>query len=204
MKQSDQAISWMPSPGISELLGVRLKQLRKDQDLTQGELGRRAGVATSTISKVENNQLSPTFETLLKLAEGLEIDIAELLAVSDHHSRRTRRTITPKGQGDIHETPHYTYELLCTELANKKMHPLVARLKAHSVTEFGPLFRHPGEELFFVLAGKVELHTEHYRPQILDAGDCAYFDSTMEHACISTGEEDALIFWVSTVPRPNS
>jgi mannose-6-phosphate isomerase-like protein (cupin superfamily) len=84
------------------------------------------------------------------------------------------------------------------------MHPLVARLKAHSVTEFGPLFRHPGEELFYVLAGMVELHTEHYRPQILDAGDCAYFDSTMGHACISTGEEDALIFWVSTVPRPNS
>jgi transcriptional regulator with XRE-family HTH domain len=199
-----EAVALMPGPSLSELLGVRLKQLRKEQGLTQGELGRRIGVATSTISKVENNQLSPTFETLLKLAEGLEIDIAELLAVGDHHIRRTRRAITPKGQGDVHETPHYTYELLCTELTNKKMYPLVARLKAYSATEFGPLFRHPGEELFYVLAGQVELRTEHYRPQRLGVGDCAYFDSTMGHACISTGDEDALIFWVSTVPRPNS
>ena len=204
MKQPSQGVAWMRCPGISERLGVRLKQFRKEHDLTQGELGRRTGLATSTISKVENNQLSPTFETLLKLAEGLEIDIAELLAVSDHNTERTRRAITPSGQGDIHETPHYTYELLCTELANKKMHPLVARLKAHSVSEFGPLFRHPGEELFYVLAGQVELHTEHYRPQLLSTGDCAYFDSTMGHACISTGKEEALIFWVSTVPRPNS
>ena len=200
MKQPGDAATWMPSPGLSELLGVRLKQLRKQQDLTQGELGQRTGVATSTISKVENNQLSPTFETLLKLAEGLAIDIAELLAVGDHHMRRTRRAITLNGRGDIHETPHYTYELLCTELANKKMRPRVARLKAHSATEFGPLFRHPGEEVFYVLAGEVELHTEHYRPQRLGVGDCAYFDSTMGHACVSVGEEDAVIFWVSTVP----
>ena len=53
---------------------------------------------------MENNQHSPTFETLLKLAEGLEIDIAELLAVSDHHITRTRRAITPQGQGDIKKT----------------------------------------------------------------------------------------------------
>jgi transcriptional regulator with XRE-family HTH domain len=199
-----EAVAHMPSPGLSELLGVRLKQLRKEQGLTQEDLGRRTGVATSTISKVENNQLSPTFETLLKLAEGLEIDIAELLAVGDRHDRRTRRAITSKGQGEIHETPHYTYELLCTELVSKKMHPLVARLKANSVSEFGPLFRHPGEELFYVLAGQVELHTEHYRPQRLSVGDCAYFDSTMGHACICAGDEDAMIFWVSTVPRPDS
>lgn len=204
MKQPDQTVARISSPGISEILGVRLKQLRKQHDLTQGELGRRTGVATSTISKVENNQLSPTFETLLKLAKGLEIDIAELLAVGDDHFRRTRRAITPRGQGHIHETPNYTYELLCTELANKKMHPLIARLKAHSATEFGPVFRHPGEELFYVLAGRVELHTEHYRPKRLDVGDCAYFDSTMGHACISVGDEDAIIFWVSTVPRPSS
>jgi hypothetical protein len=29
-------------------------------------------------------------------------------------------------------------------------------------------------------------------------GDCAYLDSAMGHACISTGEEDALVFWVHT------
>ena len=200
----DDTVAQAPAPGFSERLGVRLKQLRKVQGLTQGELGQRTGVATSTISKVENHQLSPTFETLLKLAEGLEVDIAELLAVDDRQVGRTRRAVTASGEGEIHDTPHYSYELLCTELASKKMHPLVARLKARSISEFGPLFRHPDEELFYVLAGQVELHTEHYRPQRLSVGDCAYFDSTMGHACIRAGDEDAVIFWVSSVPRPGT
>lgn len=181
----------------SARLGLRLKQLRKAREWTQGDLGKRSGVATSTISKVENNQLSPTFETLLKLAEGMDVDIAELLTSDGDRTAKTRCVVTNRGQGEIHDTPHYTYELLCAQLTNKRMHPLLARLKAHSITEFGPLFSHPGEELFYVLSGCVELHTEHYRAVRLKEGDCAYLDSTMGHGCISAGEEDAMILWVS-------
>jgi hypothetical protein len=42
------------------------------------------------------------------------------------------------------------------------------------------------------------LHTEHYAPITLHVGDCAYFDSTMGHACISVGKKAASIFWIST------
>ena len=60
------------------------------------------------------------------------------------------------------------------------------------------MMRHSGEELFFVLEGTVELNTEHYASLKLEQGDCAYFDSLMGLACISTEEKDAVIFWVST------
>jgi quercetin dioxygenase-like cupin family protein len=58
--------------------------------------------------------------------------------------------------------------------------------------------RHPGEEVLYVLDGDVELNTEHYAPVQLGPGDCAYYDSSMGHACISTNEKEALVFWVST------
>lgn len=188
-----------PGEVDSALLGLRLRQLRKRRGWTQGELAKRTGVATSTISKVENNQLSPTFETLLRLAEGLSIDMTALFAPVSQAAAKTRRAITRAGQGEVHETPPYRYELLCGDLTNKRMHPLLARLKAHSIADFGPLYSHPGEELFYVLEGRVALHTEHYQTMHLAPGDCAYFDSTMGHACIAAGDEEAVIFWVSMV-----
>ena len=182
-------------------LGARLRRLRKVAGWTQGDLCARSGVAASTISKAENNLLSPSFETLLRLAEGLGVEMYELLGPEQHETvAKTRRVVTRKGDGEMHETPAYTYELLCTELVTRKLQPLLARLKAHSRAEFGPLLSHPGEEVIYVLEGEVELHTEHYGPVRLAAGDCAYLDSIMGHGCLSTSEQDALVFWVHTAP----
>ena len=184
----------------ASMLGRRLRDLRKQQNCTQAELSRRTGIATSTVSKVENNQLSPSFETLLRLAEGLKVELTDLLAPRDGQGGMTRLNVTRGGQGEHHDTQPYHYEFLCTELVNKRMHPLIARLKAKSRTEFGELLHHPGEELIYVLEGRVELHTEHYGPTLLAEGDCAYLDSTMSHGCLAVGEEDAVVFWVSMVP----
>jgi uncharacterized cupin superfamily protein len=78
------------------------------------------------------------------------------------------------------------------------MIPLVARIKARDVRQFDRLLSHPGEELIYVLDGEVEIHMEHYAPVRLGKGDCAYFDSTTGHACVSTGDHEATVFWVST------
>jgi len=189
-------------PNGRSSIGDRLYVLRKDRNWTQGDLAKRCGVAVSTISKIENGQLSPSFETLLRLAEGLSTTITDLTAIEFNDRNKTRRAYTRKGGGEIHRTDSYDYELLCGDISNKIMHPLVARLKAHSMAEFGELFAHPGEELLYVLEGEVELRTEHYQPLRLSVGDCAYYDSTMGHACLSVGSKDAVIFWVSTVtPR---
>ncbi|MEM7123128.1 MAG: XRE family transcriptional regulator [Pseudomonadota bacterium] len=179
-------------------IGDHLYSLRKERKWTQSELAKRCGIAVSTVSKIENGQLSPSFETLLRVAEGLSMTIADLMTIDAYGQHRTRRSYTRNGEGEIHHTDVYDYELLCGDINDKIMHPLIARLKTDSVTEFGELFSHPGEELLYVLEGEIELHTEHYRPLRLSVGDCAYYDSTMGHACISVGEKEAVIFWVST------
>jgi transcriptional regulator with XRE-family HTH domain len=182
----------------AENLGQRVRQLRTDKDLTQKELARRGGVSHSALSKIENSQLSPTFETILRIAEGLSIDVSELLSSPNTTQHRTRRTITRKGEGENHESDSYVYQTLCNDITNKRMIPLVARIKARSLEQFGTLMRHPGEEVLYILEGEIELHTEHYASVRLGPGDCVYFDSSMGHACVSTGKDEALVFWVST------
>ena len=170
----------------------------KDVLATQNQLAELSGLSHSALSKIENNQLSPTFESILKIVGGLNIDVSDLLTSIKNETPRTRQVFTRKGRGEIHETENYQYETLCNGIINKKMIPIVTKVKSHSLQKFGEMIRHSGEELFYVLEGTVDLITEHYASVKLEQGDCAYFDSSMGHACISTGEKDALIFWVST------
>ena len=112
-----------------------------------------------------------------------------------------RRSITRRGQGIPYHTPNYAYELLCADLTRKRMIPLLARIKAREIKDFGPLLSHAGEEIILVLEGRIVLHTEFYEPTELAAGDCVYFDSRMGHGCIAHGIEPAVVFWVCSSER---
>ena len=177
-------------------LGQRVKQLRADRQLTGAQLSELANIAASTLSKIEGNRLSPTYDTIMKLAHGLGVNVEQLFSDSVSKDPVGRRSITRSGQGTVHSSPAYDYEMLCSDISNKKLIPIVGHLKAHSRRDFGDLITHDGEEVIYVLSGRVELHTEFYKPLVLDVGDCVFFDSRMGHACIATGDADAKILWV--------
>lgn len=178
-------------------LANTVKTLRQKKNLTLKELSLRSGISTATLSKIEHGQLSPTYEKIAALAKGLDIEVGELFCPNSSLPMLGRRSITRKGQGIQHHTKQYLYELLNADLEQKRFTPIVATLKAHEQSEFPRLHSHNGEEFFYVLSGKVTLITEYYSPLELSEGDAAYFDSTMGHACLSAGEEDAQILWIS-------
>ena len=53
-------------------------ELRKARNWTLEQAAGQAGLARSTLSKIENGQMSPTYEALKKLAVGLEISVPQL------------------------------------------------------------------------------------------------------------------------------
>jgi transcriptional regulator with XRE-family HTH domain len=55
------------------LIGERLKGLREEKRLSQGEIERRSGLLRCYISRVENGHTVPAIETLEKLARALEV-----------------------------------------------------------------------------------------------------------------------------------
>lgn len=183
-------------PRGSEPISDILRRLRREAGLTLQELGDRCGLASSTLSKIENGQMSPTYDTILRVAAGLDLDMAELFTGTSSNDIGGRRTVTRRGQGVIRGTEQYSYEMLAAELSGKQFIPLLTTIEARSIADFPSLVRHSGEEFFYVLSGQVTLHTEHYAPTVLEAGDSCYFDSTMGHACVSSGEEPARILWI--------
>lgn len=55
------------------VIGERLRALRKEKDLSQGEIANRSGLMVSYLSRVENGHTVPSVETLQKLAGALEV-----------------------------------------------------------------------------------------------------------------------------------
>jgi transcriptional regulator with XRE-family HTH domain len=59
-------------------IGRNLRYLREDRLLTQAELADRAGIALSSLVRIENDQVDPRFSSIRKLARALGADPREL------------------------------------------------------------------------------------------------------------------------------
>jgi len=180
-------------------LGARVRELRKARGWTLEQAAVQAGLARSTLSKIENGQMSPTYDALKKLADGLAISIPQLFTPPSGGQVTGRMVVTASGEGQAQATATYEHELLGAGLTKKRMLPYRARIRARRLEEFGGWVRHDGEEFLYVLTGIVRLYTEFYEPVDLRRGDSAYYDATMGHNVISVSEEDATILWVTSL-----
>jgi transcriptional regulator with XRE-family HTH domain len=149
-------------------LGARVRELRKERNWTLEQAAQKAGLARSTLSKIENGQMSPTYEALKKLAVGLDISVPQLFTPPSKGQVNGRIALTRSGEGSRHITTTYEHELLADQLTRKKMLPYRARIRARSMDEFEGWVRHDGEEFLYVLTGTVRLFTEFYEPVDID------------------------------------
>jgi transcriptional regulator with XRE-family HTH domain len=181
-------------------LGTVMKSIRSRNGWTLKEMSAKSGIPVSTLSKVEHDRLTLSYDKLQQLSQRLNIRMSDLFAEDDEGSapRVTgRRSIGTIDQAVRVTTDNYDYHYLCTDLRQKRMIPIITRIRAHSAREFGDLVRHQGEEFIFVLEGEVEIHTEFYDPVALKTGQGIYLDSSMGHAyVVAEGYEEALVLGV--------
>ena len=171
--------------------GAVLKSLRLANGWTLVEVSRRTGLPVSTLSKVENDKMSLSYDKLARISRGLDIDIGVLFSGAGAPPAQAtgRRSVTRAGEGRLIETDTYDSLYPATDLLNKRFVPIVSDIRARALSEFGEMIRHPGEEYAYVLEGTVQLHTDLYAPITLETGDSIYFDSGMGHAYVAVGTE---------------
>ncbi len=67
----------MPKEKPKVAIGEVIKSYRTERGLSQGDIERRTGLLRCYLSRVENGHTVPSLETLAKIAEALEITLAE-------------------------------------------------------------------------------------------------------------------------------
>jgi transcriptional regulator with XRE-family HTH domain len=180
-------------------LGHILRDLRSHRGWTLKEMSERSGIPVSTLSKVEHDRLTLTYDKLLQLSQKLNIRMSELFAEGEtsDESVTARRSIGRQEDAVRVTTQNYDYYYLCTELRRKRMIPVLTRIRAKSLDEFGDLVRHSGEEYVHVLEGSIVVHTEFYDPVTLQEGEGIYIDSNMGHGYVAAeGCDEATVLGV--------
>lgn len=189
------------SPNIA-ILGRRVRALRLARSLTLEEVVSRTMFTVSWLSKLENGQLTPSLDGLVKLAQALECDVGELvegLAVPP------RLVVDRHGTGTV--APHQrngrsrrgvSAEMLAGRWRGRQMHPVILHLSgAVSTTQPDrPTESHDGERFLLVLQGEVTLHYGAERIA-LATGDSAYVDAAIPHTLVPAGQGATRVLSVS-------
>lgn len=174
---------------VSPDLSTRVREICRSRHLSLRKLAAMTGIPVATLSKVQNNLATLSYVQLIKLAEGLDIELNELFTASAVDVKTARRAVTRRGTGPKEATERYNAEMLCIDLKNRQMNTAIIELTARTIGEAGGMTIHEGEEFAYVLSGIVEVHTEDYQPTRLDVGDCIYMDSRSAHAYLNSGKE---------------
>ncbi len=151
-------------------LGSLVRALRRQKSWTLRQMSEPVGIPPSTLAKVEQDKLSLTYDKLQQLTARVGLTMAEFLAQADPPKVdepkvvTARRSLTRDGNSVQVSTPNYDYEYLCADLREKRMLPILTRIRAHDIKEFGEPVRHQGEE--FVLG-----HDDYELPSIPETID---------------------------------
>lgn len=95
----------------NNVLGERIRKMRKSRHLSQVELASAIGVSKQSISNWENNNILPSVEVTIKLANFFHCPTDYLFGLDDHTSTYTDANLTPD-QSDIVATIIKTFEEL--------------------------------------------------------------------------------------------
>jgi transcriptional regulator with XRE-family HTH domain len=179
--------------------GEKIRAIRERKGLTMKEVGSRAGVSESLISQIERDRVSPSLDTLIGIAEVLQIDLEYLFA---DLKKTNRVSIVREKERHVMIQGGVRYEQLTTFVGEAEKHALEAfTLTVEPGSEKGDTsYGHPGQELGFIIEGEAELFygTEQYR---LEKGDSVSFASDIPHALRNTGKKELRALWVVTPPR---
>jgi transcriptional regulator with XRE-family HTH domain len=184
-------------------LGNLIRLVRQRRNWTLREMSAQVGIPLSTLAKVEADKLSLTYDKLQQFTSRLGMTLTEFLGQVEASTTEpeqqvvtARRSLTSKSNSVQISTPTYDYEYLCADLREKRMVPIIARIRAKSIDEFEEPVRHAGEEFIFVLEGSIEVHLQFYTTVVLGAGQGIYLDSSMGHAYVAKDCDSALVLAV--------
>lgn len=145
-----------------------------------GALALAAGVSRSMLSRIERGLVSPSVETLDRIAQGLDVPVSRLFG---DQTSRAELCHVPAGRGLVVDrlgaVADYRYELLGHSLSgNLFVEPY--RVELLPSAEPYVTFQHPGIKFLHFLSGELIYRYGSKRVEV-KTGDSLLFDAAMLH-----------------------
>lgn len=189
----------MVKSDVKYKFGGKLRAVRERKCITMKEVARLAGVSESLVSQIERNKVSPSIDTLLTLADVLDVD-HEYLFNDYKHNKAV--SIVRSGKGSTLAQGKVTLRQLSRSGDLPEEHTIEAFVLEIGIgAEKGDMeYGHTGKEFGVILEGQGDLvyGTETYH---LNTGDSVSFSSDIPHTLKNTGTVILKAIWIITPPR---
>lgn len=166
-------------------IGARIRQLRRDRQMTLQQLADLCHCTKSLLSKIENNKAMPAIGTLVTIAESLGSDVGEL--IEQKNAKLVAFSDYAAVDNDlVHVETGYRVFPFAQKYKHKKMQPFLFVARKGEVKEHH--VRHSGEEFIYVLKGKMRFQVGE-NEYTLAEGDSLYFQAIEQHQVIPITNE---------------
>lgn len=175
-------------------IGKKIKDLRCQYGLTQGELADRAELSKGFISQIEHDTTSPSIATLVDILQCLGTNLEEFFSGTTQEQVVFRyEEYFEKIDKDLKNK----IEWIIPNAQKNVMEPIRLTLEPGGSTY--PDNPHEGEEFGYVLSGKVRIHIggESF---VASRGESFYFKPDRKHYLTAEGGKQAQVIWISTPP----
>jgi transcriptional regulator with XRE-family HTH domain len=171
-------------------LGERLRGLRLKHGLSLKSLANSTGLTKGFLSLVERGRKAPSISTLLRLSQHFRLSMGGLLG--EPKASEPAYSLVRVGERRKYAREGsrygYSYEAMAFRKDDKRMEPFIVSPPARVPRKS---FQHEGDEMVFVLSGRVEIQLGEERI-MLGPGDCLYFDAAVPHRSHSIGSRRAV------------
>ena len=177
-------------------LGNRLKTLRKERRLTLVEVAKKSGVDQATLSRMENGKMTGTLDSHMRLAEVFAIRLPELYEQVVGKLEEAKDKIARQKIETFSHSSGAVAELLTTAVLQKKMMPVLLKLKARAHTE-NEEYSGVTERFIYVLKGSAEIVLAQEK-KVLKESESLYFNASRPHHFRNAGKNDCQMLSVIT------
>lgn len=181
-------------------MGERVQTLRTDRGLTLRELADRSDVSVSMLSSVERGEKAPTVLVLDRIASGLDVTLASLVAGPDVERVIVRRAAD---QDRVDEPGGWQRTILTPVVPGVNFEWIRSALPPGCDAGSFPAYAAGSHEFVAVASGALTL-TVGERELTLSAGDSVYFAADTPHAYANRGQTRCIYHVAALIMRPRT
>lgn len=179
--------------------GEKLRTVRERKGYTLKVVAQRAGVSESLVSQIERNRVSPAIDTLLALADVLDINLEFLF--EEYHRTHPVSIIRAAERYTIAEGDVQYAELArpAENDGENGLESYMVEVPVGSHTHRGS-YGHMGREVGYILQGEAQLHYESLVYNLAE-GDSISFSASAPHTLVNSGAVPLKAIWAVTPPQ---
>lgn len=180
----------------------KLKEVRKEKNITLQELADNAGVSKGMLSQVENNRTIPSLTVFLNIIKSLQIDVNDFFKDINSLPLTNKVIFKKKAQNQFFEKENaigFSYQrLLSTTINDQHLDFVLLTLQPNASR---PMVSTDAYEFKLLLKGKVEyvIGNEIF---IMEEGDTLLFDATTLHNPRNIGDGEAVLLVAYLFNKP--